>query len=162
MARVLVLVWDIYCYLSAMHPVQARERLWKRKLLKKIIISIIINYSPWGVHQTILSGTHTPLAEVSTSHLYCSTSVVFSWLLPSSLLGGLLPLLVSSGDLLALGPHDLEFFSPLPLTPRLRAVGGTSSFSSFSPPPLQLSASQLPPGPSPLLPSLLSCVLSPM
>ena len=46
-------------------------------------------------------------------YLHCGTSMVFPQLLPPSLLGGLLPLLVSSGNLLVLGPRDLRSFSPL-------------------------------------------------
>jgi len=61
------------------------------------------------VHQAILPDTHTPLAGVRTPHLDCAISTV----LPPSLLGEPLPLLVSSGDLLLLGPHDLRSFSPL-------------------------------------------------
>jgi len=59
------------------------------------------------VHQTILPGAHTPLTGVSTPHLYCGTSMVLPWLLPSSLLGGPLPLLVSGSDFLALMLWDI-------------------------------------------------------
>ena len=65
------------------------------------------------VHQAILPGVHIFLTEVSTSHLDYSISMVLSWLLLFSFFGGPLPLLISGGDLLAFGSHDLEFFSPL-------------------------------------------------
>jgi len=65
------------------------------------------------MHQAILPSAHTPLTEVSTSHLYCGTSAVLPWLFPFSLLRGLLPLLVSSGNLLMFGSCDLRSFSPL-------------------------------------------------
>ena len=61
------------------------------------------------MYQTILPSTHTSLTGVRTSYLDCGTSTV---LLPS-LLGGLLPLLVFGSNLLAFGPYDLGFFSPL-------------------------------------------------
>jgi len=61
------------------------------------------------MHQAILSSAHTPLTGVRTPYLDCGTSTVF----PPSLLGGLLPLLISSGDLFAFGLHDLGSFSPL-------------------------------------------------
>ena len=47
------------------------------------------------MHQAILPGAHTPLTGVSTPHLHYSTSVVFPRLLPPSLLGGPLHLLIS-------------------------------------------------------------------
>jgi len=77
-ARVLVLVWDIYRCLSMMYLAQAREQLWRRKLFKIIIISIIINYSPWGVHQAILPSTHTSLAGVRTPHPVLTPTRTFS------------------------------------------------------------------------------------
>ena len=54
------------------------------------------------MHQAILSSIHTPLTGISTPHLHGGTSTVLSQLLPSSLLEGLLPLLVSGGNFLAL------------------------------------------------------------
>ena len=63
------------------------------------------------MHQTILPNTHIPLTEVSTPHFHYSTSVVLPWLLPSSLLRRLLPLLISSSDFLVLRFHNLESFS---------------------------------------------------
>jgi len=59
------------------------------------------------VHQTILPGTHTSLAGVSTPHIHCSTSAVFPWLFPSRLLGESLLLLVSGSNLLVFGFHIL-------------------------------------------------------
>ena len=65
------------------------------------------------MHQAILPSAHIPLTGVSTPYLHCSTSVVFLWLLPFSLLEGPLPLLVSSSNFLALRSCDLGSFSPL-------------------------------------------------
>ena len=65
------------------------------------------------MHQAILPGTYTPLTEVRTPHLHCSTSTVLPQLLPPSLLREPLHFLVSGSDLLAFGPCDLESFSPL-------------------------------------------------
>jgi len=65
------------------------------------------------MHQAILPSTQTPLAEISILHLHCSTSVVFSWLLPSRLFERPLSLLISGGDLLVFGSHDLGFFNLL-------------------------------------------------
>jgi len=85
----------------------------KKKIIKIIIISIIKDYSPRGVYQAVLPGTHTPLAGIRTPYLDCGTPAVFPQLLSSSLLEGPLHLLVSGGDLFSLGPHDLGSFSPL-------------------------------------------------
>ena len=90
------------------------------------------------MYQAILFGAHTPLAGVRTPYLNCSISAVLS----PSLLGGPLSLLVSGGDLLALGLCNLESFSPLPLAPHPGVAGGTPSSSFFSPPTPQPSASQ--------------------
>ena len=64
------------------------------------------------MHQTILSGAHTPLTGVSTSYLYCSIPMVLSLLLPFSLLGGLLPLLISSVISLHLDPVTWDYSAP--------------------------------------------------
>jgi len=90
-------------------PGTGKGATMKKKIIKIIIISIIKNYSPRGVHQAILPSAHTPLAGNRTPHLNCSTSAV----LPPSLLRGPLPLLISCGDFLALGPRNLGSFSPL-------------------------------------------------
>ena len=66
-----------------------------------------------GVHQVILPGTHIPLIGVSIPHLHCGISAVFLWLLPFSLLGGLLHLLISGSDFLALRSYNLGSFSLL-------------------------------------------------
>ena len=86
-----------------------RETNYEGNYEKKIIISIIKNYSPWGVCQAGLPGAHTPLTGVRILYHDCSTSAVP---LPS-LLRRLLPLLVSSGNFLVFGPYDLGSFSPL-------------------------------------------------
>ena len=65
------------------------------------------------MHQAILPGIHASLAGIRTPYFHCCTSAVLPQLLPPSLLGGLLHLLISSSNLLALGPHNLESFSPL-------------------------------------------------
>jgi len=82
----------------------------KEKIIRKITISIT---KTTHLEQAILPGAHTPLIGVSTPYLYCGTSAVLFWLLPSSLLGEPLPLLTSGGDFLALRSHDLESLSPL-------------------------------------------------
>ena len=120
---------------------------YEKENYQKIIISIIINYSSWGVHQAILPSTHTSLAGVRTPHLNCGISAV----LPPRLFEGPLSLFISGGNFFSLGPRNLGW--PLPLTSCPRAVGSTSLSSSSSPPPPQLSASQLSPRPSSPLPS---------
>jgi len=65
------------------------------------------------MYQAILPGTHISLAGVRTPHLHYNTSTVLPQLLSPSLLGGPLPLLISSGDLFSLGPHNLGSFSLL-------------------------------------------------
>ena len=80
MAGVLVLVWGTHHCLRAMYPVHTRDQLWKRKLLKNNN-KYNYNYSPWVVHQVGLPGAHTPLTEVSTFHLNCSTCYRMLWTL---------------------------------------------------------------------------------
>jgi len=149
MAGMLVLVWGIHCCLMVMHLAYVRDQLW-RKSIRKNNYKYNYNYSSWEVYQAILPSAHTPLTGVNTLHLHCSTSVVLLWLLSSSLLGELLPLLISGGYFLVLrsgisqSPPKEQLLS---LTPCLGAVGGTptSSSSSSSSSSLQPSASWLPP-----------------
>ena len=61
---------------------------YEEKKLLKIIISIRIKYSPWGVHQAILPGTHTSLAEVSTPILTAAPLRYFSSCFPLVFLEG--------------------------------------------------------------------------
>ena len=89
----------------------------KRLAMKKKIIRKNNNnhkkYSSEVMYQAILPSTHTSLTRGSTPHLDSGAPMVLFLLSPFSLLGGLLPLLVSNNNLLVLGSHDLEFFSPL-------------------------------------------------
>ena len=80
------------------------------------------------VHQIILPGTHISLTGVSTLHLHCGTSMVLPWLLPSSLLGGPLPLLISSSNFFALRSYDLNPSAP---SNRVASSSSTSSQSRW-------------------------------
>ena len=58
MAEVLVLVWGIHHCLSAMHPAQAREWLWRRKLLKINNKYKLSTYFEGCTRQSCLAHTH--------------------------------------------------------------------------------------------------------
>jgi len=58
-------------------PSTGKGATMKKKIIKIIIISIIKDYSPRGVHQAVLPGAHTPLAGVRTPYLDCGTPAVF-------------------------------------------------------------------------------------
>jgi len=66
------------------------------------------NNSPQVVHQAILLGAYIPLIGVNTPHLDSSALMVLFLLPPFSLLGGLLPLLISSSNFLVFGSCDLQ------------------------------------------------------
>ena len=85
----------------------------KKKLLKKDNNNKKSYYLPGIVHQAGLSGTHTPLIEVSTSYLNSDISIVPCWLFSFSFLGRLAVYSFSWGYLFALRFHNLESFSAL-------------------------------------------------
>jgi len=84
----------------------------KGKFIKKLI-NKKYNYELLTLKGAPDNPAWCTLVEVSIPHFYCGTPIVLPWLLPPSLLGGPLPLLISSSNLLSLGPHDLGSFSPL-------------------------------------------------
>ena len=68
-----------------------------------------IEYSSRIVHQVILLSIHTSLTGVSTLHLDC----IILMILPFSFFGGLMPLLISRGNLFMLRSYDLESLNTL-------------------------------------------------
>jgi len=86
------------------------KRVNRDKRNKKIL------YSPWVVHQAILSGIHTSLTGVISSHLGCSIPTVSPWLLSFYFLRGLSLYFVfwrDVGNLLVFGSHNLRSLSAL-------------------------------------------------
>jgi len=115
MAGVLVLVWGIYYCLSVMHPAQAREWLWRRKLLSTHLERYTRQSCPAHIH--LLQGLEPPIFTATPPRYFPSC-------FPLAFLEGRYISLSSAAISLHLDPAIWD-----PLAPSNRAASSSSTLS---------------------------------
>ena len=115
MAGVLVLVWGIHYCLSVMHPAQAREWLWRRKLLSTHLEGYTRQSCPAHIH--LLQGLEPPIFTATPPRYFPSC-------FPLAFLEGRYTSLSPAAISLHLDPAIWD-----PLAPSNRAASSSSTSS---------------------------------